>query len=221
MSQNVKFYFDFYSPFCYFVAEQIDQMELEQDAVFEWCPIDIERILGADKADPYNSMKRAYMNQDVFNAAAYFGLPLAFPSPFPVQSKKALALSLSMASLPQFPAFAIEVFRAAWVRSKNIDDNEVLLECWQLAGNTSSEIDSLLEESASELPSVATTTDSAMASDVFGVPMFEVEDQRLFGSDRFPMLKMWLTDGIPPKYDISHMYQTIMSKIWTEPPNAH
>jgi 2-hydroxychromene-2-carboxylate isomerase len=198
VKRSVEFYYDYYSPYSYFAAEKLEDLRQAFDLEIVWKPVDIVRMLRLDEGDCYNAMKRTYVNKDVAHCAEFFGLPVRMPRPFPVRSQLALITSLVVDESGFLPAFARATFQAAWARSRDIGDEDVLSECIRDTGGRPKEIlDKVgaMKKEGSE--KIRTLTDAAMRKNVFGVPMFVYANQMLFGSDRLPMLKAWLAQTGP------------------------
>lgn len=190
-ARTVGFYFDYYSPYSYFVAESVRRLERDHAVVFDWHPVDIVSILKLDEADCYNPMKRAYIVPDVAHCAEYFDLPIAMPKPMPIISTKALSVSLLLKEQACFPRFALELFRSTWVRSEDISQSQVITENYIAVGGARELIEQALE--SWDLGQLNLATEQAMTDDIFGVPMLEFQGKKLFGSDRMTMLERWLS----------------------------
>ena len=192
--RSLDFYYDYYSPYSYFAAERLGDLQRAYQIEINWKPIDIVQMLRLDEGDCYNSMKRVYVNNDVVHCAKFYGLPIGMPRPFPVRSQLALITSLIIDPLGFLPAFARATFRAAWVHSQDIHDENVLTECIQDAGGEAAEVLRRVNATKQEYAeALRARTTEAMRRNIFGVPMFVYGNRMLFGSDRLPMLSAWLT----------------------------
>ena len=110
------------------------------------------------------------------------------------RSQLALITSLIIDPLGFLPAFARATFRAAWVHSQDIHDENVLTECIQDAGGEAAEVLRRVNATKQEYAeALRARTTEAMRRNIFGVPMFVYGNKMLFGTDRFPMLSAWLT----------------------------
>lgn len=192
MNRTIDFYFDYYSPYSYFVATKLSQIERDLDVNFEWKPVDIVSILHLDEGDCYNPIKRTYVNQDVIHAAEFHDAPIAMPDPWPLSSRRALAVSLHLPDNDHRRDFGQKVFAAAWARSLDISDPEVLEQCFVETGANIETFATALAQSNTQSALTETATTKALEQGVFGVPFFNWHGKKLFGADRLPMLEAWL-----------------------------
>jgi 2-hydroxychromene-2-carboxylate isomerase len=132
---------------------------------------------------------------DVFRSAAFYGVPLKIPRPWPMRSRLALQVSVVAAQEQWYGAFRRRVFRAAWAEQLDIGDEAVVVACMRDAAG----------EAASVLAVAATAeirerlhamTQEAMADGIFGVPLMVFAGERFFGRDRLDMLE-WRLRGRP------------------------
>ena len=192
--RTLDFYYDYYSPYSYFAAERLGDLRRDYQIEINWKPVDTVQMLHLDQGDCYNAMKRAYVNNDVVHCAKFYDLPIGMPQPFPVRSQLALLASLVIDPFGFLPTFARATFRAAWVHSRDINDENVLTECIQDAGGEAAAVLRRVNATKQEYAeALRTRTTEAMRSNIFGVPMFVYGNKMLFGSDRLPMLSAWLT----------------------------
>lgn len=191
----IDFYFDFSSPFAYLAATQVEGVAARHRADVRWCPIllgGLFRDLGGVDVPLFTMPppKRAFIEADLRAWAAWWGVPLRWPDPFPIRS--VLALRATLAHPPHAQAaFARRVFHAAWGEGEDIADPAVLRACGA--------DDALLAAAPGMRDDLRARTDAARARGVFGVPTFVVDDGvLLWGQDRVPMLEAVLSGWIPP-----------------------
>jgi 2-hydroxychromene-2-carboxylate isomerase len=137
-------------------------------------------------------MKRAYVNDDVVHTAIFHQADIGFPDPWPLNSIKALNVSLYLKEETVFAQFAMEVFKAAWAKSLDISKDDVLEGCFVAAGGTLDKVREALIHAPTPGGGLQTATQDALNKDIFGVPMMVHDDRNLFGSDRIAMLESWL-----------------------------
>ncbi len=190
---KVTAYFDYYSPYSYFLSEDLGPRCERYGVVIEWRPIDVVAMLGLEQADIYSAAKRRYVNMDVFRSAAFYGVALKIPRPWPMRSRLALQVSLVAAKQPWCDAFRRRVFRAAWTEQLDIGDEAVVTACIRDAGGEAAPV--LADAASTETRErLHVLTQEAMADDVFGVPLVVFEGERFFGRDRLDMLE-WRLRG--------------------------
>jgi 2-hydroxychromene-2-carboxylate isomerase len=183
---TVDCWFDYGSPFAYFLATRLDDAVAPFAARVAWKPVALQQL---GTYAPYGDVKRRYVVVDALRTAELHGIPLRAPEPMPVQSGLALRAALVAEEQGIFPAFHDAVFRAAWAEARDIGQPEVLASCAGLAGDAaarfvararSAEIDARLAALAAE----------AAARGVFGVPTMALGDELFWGNDRLDAL-LW------------------------------
>jgi 2-hydroxychromene-2-carboxylate isomerase len=189
MQKNrVIIYFDYYSPYAYFVSTAFDRIATRYSLTAEWRPLDAVQLLRLAEGDIYSPAKRRYVNHDVFRCADYYATPIALPSPWPINARPALAASLVAQEAGIFEPFRKAVFNAAWAQQRDIADTAVLAECVAQAGG---DADQILRRAgdARYAQAIVQHTERAAAEGVFGVPLMIYDDERFFGRDRLAMLE--------------------------------
>ncbi len=190
---RVIIYFDYYSPYAYFVSAAFDHIAVEYSVAAEWRPLDVVQLLRLAEADIYSPAKRRYVNHDVFRCAEYYATPIAIPKPWPINARPALAASLVAKEEGIFEPFRKAVFHAAWAQQRDIADPVVLADCIVQAGG---DADLILRRAhaACYARTIFQHTQAAAAEGIFGVPLLIYNDERFFGRDRLTMLE-WRLRG--------------------------
>lgn len=189
MQKNrVIIYFDYYSPYAYFVSAAFDRIAVEHSVAAEWRPLDVVQLLRLAEGDIYSPAKRRYVNHDVFRCAEYYATPIALPKPWPMNARPALVASLVAQEEGIFEPFRKAVFHAAWVQQRDIADPGVLADCVVQAGG---DADRILRRAhdACYAQAIIQHTQAAAAEGIFGVPILVYNDERFFGRDRLAMLE--------------------------------
>lgn len=190
---NVTVYFDYYSPYSYFVSLDLEPVCARYGVVVEWKPVDVVAMLGLEQADIYSPAKRRYVNMDVFRSAAFHGAPINIPKPWPMRSRLALRVSIVAAKQAWYRAFRRRVFQAAWEEQQDIGDAAVLAACVRDAGGEAAPVLAAATTAQTE-ERLRELTRAAMADGVFGVPLMVFEGEPFFGRDRLDMLE-WRLRG--------------------------
>jgi len=197
LSRTIEIYFDYRSPFAYFLSELIGDVERRHDALALWKPVDIDMLSNFAKGPPYSEVKRAYVVTDAVRTAQYHGLVLRTPQPMEVNSRLALRLALVARQHDAFDTFHHRVFRAAWQEQQDIGAEPVLVECIRAAGGEPAEwlararsldVEDRLREFANE----------AEERKVFGVPTMVFGGELFWGVDSLPQLE-WRLAGSPKR----------------------
>jgi 2-hydroxychromene-2-carboxylate isomerase len=124
--------------------------------------------------------KRDYVMRDLERRAERMTVPYFFPSRFPMNTVKALRLTLA-ADAVQRPALVDALFRALWVDDKDISDTDQL----QRIAASCGALDALRRIENPEIKqALFSATDEAKARGVFGVPTFVARNELFFGQDR-------------------------------------
>lgn len=192
MAGNMRFFFDFVSPYAYLGWTQIHALAARHGREVEPVPVVFGAILAANKATAPvdNVRRRAYMMRDLLRLAHGYGVPIAPPPVHPFNP----LLALRAASLPLPPAtrraLIDGLYAATWGRGEGVTERAVVERIAAEAG--------VAKETMAELESVENKarlraqTDEALALGVFGVPTVIVDDQMFFGNDSFPHLERFL-----------------------------
>lgn len=188
--RTVELFHDFSSPFSYLASTQIERVAAAGGATVEWTPI----LLGALFRDigtadvplfTMHAAKQAWVRRDLDDWAALWGVPLRFPTVFPIRT----VLPLRAAIVE--PRASAAIYRAAWVDDRSIGERDVLGDVLSAAG-----FDALDILARCELPETKArlrdNTARATEIGVCGVPSFVVACDRgplvLWGQDRLAML---------------------------------
>lgn len=166
-----------------------------------WTPIELLALSSFEAGLPYSPKKRAYVALDASRTAAYHGVPIAPPDPFPVQSTRALRLALVAQERGGFPAFHEAVFRAAWAERRDISRDDVLCDCVRMVAGSPDSAEWLARSDEPEIAErLSASTAEADARGVFGVPSVVVRGELFWGVDALPLLD-WRLGGSPPRGD--------------------
>lgn len=188
---RVQFFHDFASPFSYLASVAIAEVCARAGATLELVPM----LLGALFRDigtadvPLFTMhpaKQAWVRRDLDDWAALWGVPVRFPTEFPIRT--VLPLRVCVVE----PAATAPLYRAAWVDDRPIARPEVLTEVLDAAGLPGR---ALVERAAADdvKATLRRNTDLARELGVCGAPSFVVHRPGrspavLWGQDRIGML---------------------------------
>jgi 2-hydroxychromene-2-carboxylate isomerase len=191
---ELTFYYDFSSPFSYLAATQIERIAAEAGARVRWRPIllgALFRQIGTPDVPLFEMSppKRTYFSRDLQHWAAYWGVPLRWPSRFPMRTVAPLRLALATeAAGGDIAAVSCAIFSAYWADDRDIADPAVLAQFGDLAAIGTPAIKDALRAS----------TDEAIAAGVFGVPSFLVRGHLFWGQDRLALVARALAGWDPP-----------------------
>lgn len=197
---GLRFVHDVASPFSYLASTQIERIAKAAGLEVQWSPIllgALFRAIGTPNVPLHamNETRQAYARRDMLDWAQGWGVPLNFPSHFPLRSVLPLRASLVE------PGCIHALYRAAWAQDRRIDTPETLGPVLADAGFDASAI--LARAGESEVKSsLREHTERAHAEGICGVPSFVLTYDdgttlRLWGQDRLVMVRAALEGWMP------------------------
>jgi len=179
----IEFWYDFASPYAYVAAERISRLPEADQARFVWRPFLLGAIFAhhdpdAGNRQQMNAAARANKWRDLARLCAWYGVGWFGEGlrTYPPDSLRAVRLALVIDD----PAFALKVFRAAFVEDRNIADPVVLA---SLAGRTGQTLRETAD-TAEIKQRLRRNGETAIAAGIFGAPSFLVGGELFFGQDR-------------------------------------
>ena len=203
----IDFWFDFASPYGYFMSQKIDALAARHGRSVRWRPVLLFAVLRelALPAPLGNVIKRDYMRHDFERSARFLGVPYRMPAGFPVVTQHAarafyLIDSLGVGGPAMAARFARGVMRDYFVDGAPIGDIEwiaarVVREAPAL-GDAPQVVASL--QSATAKAALAAAVDAAIAQRVFGSPFVVIDGEPFFGVDRLPQIEAMLAGELKP-----------------------
>lgn len=199
MGTTVEFFFDCGSPYSYLASTQIEALAQRTTARLVWRPFlvgGVFKATGTGQPEALTNMYKArYLFKDLQDWSKYYGLPpLVLPDNFPVDALKADRLALVADDLGKGPAWVHTVFRASFVKGRDVSDPNVLSDLLRqldidpqpaFARMLSPEIKDRLRKN----------TEEAVSRGAFGAPTFFVGSEMFFGNDRMGFLEATLTEA--------------------------
>eukprot|EP00947_MAST-08B_sp_MAST-8B-sp1_P006173 g6173.t1 len=208
---TLEVFFDYSSPWTYLAFSRIESLAARNQpgVVVQYRPMLVGGVFNAVNRSVYEARKgaghvprkTAYSNNDLQEWADAYGLVIRGPydadkskrvHPFPVNSAKALRAGLGClkASRAAFVEFSKRIFQAYWSESRDISDEETVLDLargitgldvkWLRAFMKSDEAKRTLRENTQEV----------MDRGGFGSPtMFVNRDHMYFGNDRLLLVE--------------------------------
>lgn len=198
MSEPIDFYFDFSSPYGYFMAEQIDAVAARHGRSVRWRPY----LLGAvykktgEQPLPSKPMKGAYSVHDFGRSARFYGLKSRIPDQFPVSTQHAARtfywLEAQDADLSH--RFALDTFRAYFRDNRDISQLDCVLDIAASLGADRAALEVALGDDALKAK-LRAECDIAIERGVFGSPFVFIDNEPFWGVDRLPQIERWLETG--------------------------
>ena len=198
MTQKIRFYFDFSSPYGYLATVRIDERARRHGRVVDWRPHLLGVAMKATGQSPLlnQPLRGAYAKRDLARMAQDFGVALVQPEVFPIHS---VAASRAFYALKddveeQAVRLARQLFHAYWGEGRDISR----------PGDVAREADAIGMDSAVLIERMALPetrqrlrdeVDDAMQRGIFGSPMFDLDGELFWGCDKFDQMDRWLSAG--------------------------
>ena len=198
MAGAIDFYFDFSSPYGYLAAEMIEDLGQRCGRQVNWHPMLLGVVFKATGGQPLTMapMKGPYSERDMRRSAAFYGVPFAMPTVFPIatQNPARAALWMQKTHPEHAKQFILELFRAFFRGDRDISKIDVI---GDVAAGLGYSADELVAATQSDeiKTQLKANVETAIAKGVFGAPFFIVDDEQFWGADRLPMMEAWLTKG--------------------------
>ncbi|SFF49071.1 2-hydroxychromene-2-carboxylate isomerase [Fontimonas thermophila] len=187
--RTIEFFWDSASPYTYLAATQIETLAARHGAAVVWKPFLLGKAFEATGNRPPATIpaKGKYLFQDLQLWARYYGVPLRFPSVFPVASLTSLRIACALPDA-DVGVWARAVMTAYWTRDQDIGQPEVLK---NVIGELGWDADALLARAQDPAvkDKLRANTDEAIARGVFGAPTFFIGHHMFWGNDRFVLME--------------------------------
>jgi len=186
---DVKFYFNFRSPYCYLASKTMWSIVDNFHVNMVWKPVGGWNL----RSEPSRAKKKLPIaRQDMARFARRLGIPVT-PPPVETEPTPAGAASLYAQQQGKLREFIIETMRIEWAESRNIGLPEVLAE---VATRIDLNPDQLLAASQDEdsLAQLEKNAQEAEEDGVIGVPSFVIGEEIFWGQDRIDFVLEHLTD---------------------------
>lgn len=198
MTTTIDFYFDFSSPYGYFMSEKIDALAARFGRQVRWRPFllgAVYKLTGA-KALPSLPMKGPYSVRDFERSARFLGLNCRIPSAFPVATQHAARAFYWLDEHDGDLArrFAQAALRAYFVDDRDISQAETVLDVAASLGVDRTALAAALEDDAVKAR-LRAECDAAIERGVFGSPYVIIDGEPFWGVDRLPQIERWLETG--------------------------
>lgn len=198
---NIDFYFDFASPYGYFMSAKSDALAACHGRTVTWRPVMLFAVLRAPGLPgPLESpVKREYMLADFERSARFLGIGYRLPPKFPIitpYAARAFYLLAAQAPGAAVP-FARTVMYSYWREGRDIADIDLVASLASQACHTLGSPEAICQQlradSAKALLQDAIA--SAVERRVFGSPFVIVDGEPFFGMDRLPQIEDRLARG--------------------------
>jgi len=194
----IEFWFDFSSPYGYFMAEKIDALAARYGREVAWHPYLLGAVYKVTGGVPLTGlpMKGEYALHDIVRSARYLGLPFVVPEPFPVATQHAARAFYHLQDTDPALArrFALAVFRAFFVGGLDISSLDTVKQVAESVGAPGDELGAVVSADAIKARLKA-ECEAALARGIFGSPYVVIDGECFWGVDRLPQIERWLETG--------------------------
>lgn len=192
MKAPVDFYFDFASPYAYFLADALEQSCARHGRSLRWRPLMLWAVLKElGMAPPLeHPVKRAYMLHDMDRSARHYGKAFRLPSNFPLSSHLPARVFHYLQVRDEALAlrFARAVFDAYFTQDANVADAAAIQNIGASCDIARDVIAAGLADSAAK-ETLRQVIAEAQARGVFGSPFVFIDGEGFFGADRLPQIE--------------------------------
>jgi 2-hydroxychromene-2-carboxylate isomerase len=201
---KLSFYFDYSSPFAYLGSTQVEAVAKKCGAELTWRPFllgALFKAIGTPNVPLFemSAPKRAHMQLDLHRWARFYGVPFRFPSRFPMNTVRALRMTLQVDDVARL---AHPIFAAYWADDRDIDDPTELGAIADGAGFDGAALLAGAGEAAVK-ERLRQSTEEAQQRGVCGAPSFLVQASAddpgmlFWGQDRLVLVERALSGWRP------------------------
>lgn len=191
---------DVASPYSYLASTQVERVAAAAGVAVTWTPIllgALFREIGTPEVPMHamNERRQAYARRDMIDWAEAWGVPLRFPSHFPLRSV------LPQRAMVVEPGCTAAIYRAAWQDDRRVDTPQTLATVLDAAGFDGAAIVAKAGDPAIKA-ALRENTAAAVDQGLCGVPTFAVgrEDgstPRFWGQDTLVLVRVALDGWVP------------------------
>ena len=187
MSKTVEFFFDFGSPASYLAWTQLPKIAAATGAQIVWKPMLLGGVFKATgNSSPVTiPAKGKWLMDDLGRFAKNYGVPLAMPPNFPVNTLTMMrgACGVQIKRPADLARYCEAIFSAMFGRGLDMGNPDVVAGVLAAAGFDPAEFAALTANPAVKQALIA-NTEEAVARGVFGAPTMFVGGEMHFGQDR-------------------------------------
>jgi 2-hydroxychromene-2-carboxylate isomerase len=200
---EVRFYFDFISPFSWLALTQAPAMAQRLDIRWDLRPVVYSRLLDAHGLMGPGEVpaKRSIIFTDAVRCAQRLGKDLIGPPSHPFRSIEALRVACLFRQKPAALDLCVALADAAWGQGRDLSDLRVLTEVVTACGLPATNLAERIQERTIK-NQLKTYTQGAVTAGIFGVPSFVLEGEVLWGHDRLAHLEDLLTGKLVTRSDL-------------------
>ncbi len=197
MTRQVRFLFDYVSPYSYLASTQLRPLVARHGAEVEPSPVLFGALLTStgSRGPAEVPVRREYMIHDVTRLARALRVPIAPPATHPFNPLVALRATYAVEPTARWK-LVDALFRATWVDARRVDDPEVVS---AIASEEGFDGDAVIGRAGSDEAKgeLRAATDAAVRKGAFGVPTYTIDEQLFWGVDSLHLLDRYLAGDVP------------------------
>lgn len=195
---DIDLYFDFASPYAWFITGPLDALAAEHGRRVRWHPLMLWAVRKQFRLQPpmEGEARRSYLLRDAARSARFFGLEYREPPKLVVSTHLAARAYYWIEDRDGTLArrFGNAVFAAFFTQARDIGEPGVI---GDIAGGLGIDRDELL--TATKSPGLKQRlrdrVEEAARRGVWGSPFVFIDGEPFFGADRLPQIRRWLEEG--------------------------
>lgn len=202
MPAAIDYYFICSSPFAYLGHQAFHDLAARHGAEIRYRPISIGGVWEKSGSVPLGQrtpVRQRYRRIELQRIADIRGVPINLePRHFPVDSTLADRTAIALVQAGADPAgYLWQVHRGVWVNEHDIADRQQLADYLIAEGH---DADAMLAsaQAATTAETLARNTQSAIAVDAVGAPVYVLDGEPFWGQDRLDYLDHALSTGRAP-----------------------
>lgn len=197
-ARRIELFFDIGSPYSYLAVTQLPALAERTGAEIEWKPFLLGGVFKAIDSQPPATIeaKARFMLADLERWSKRYGVPLKFPSRFPLNTLKTQRALVAVQRLGQgdrVPDFALALFRAYWAEDRDVSDEGEIVRIANDVGLDGEAVRAAMGEQETK-DRLRELTEEAVSRGAFGAPTMFVGDQMFWGNDRLDFVEQALAE---------------------------
>ena len=208
MAGEVRFYFDFISPFAYIAWHDLQGLAVGHNLSIRPVPVLFAGLLNAhNNLGPAEvEAKRRYIFKHCQRLAALRGLPFDAPPTHPFRPLISLRTAIALDHNPKQAAVIERLLNRVWGAGAAIDDAAGIEAVLKASGIDPEPLLAEIQTDAVK-QALADNTQQAVKSGVFGVPTCEYQSELYWGVDAIPTLIAAITQSRAPEPQAAAAYE--------------
>ena len=195
--RKIEFWYSIGSTYTYLSTQRLEQIETENEVVFEWCPFSVRSRMIEMENVPFMAEKKRdkidYMWRDVQRRANFYGFNAKVPAPYPLKEFD-LANKVAILGKDQgwIKEYTILTYKKWFLEHLEPGSEPNLSSTLKEIGLDSDNVIKQAQTDEIEQKYLK-NTEMAKNKGIFGSPTFIVENEVFWGDDRCEDAIKWLS----------------------------